>query len=179
MTPCQNIGPAGGQAAVSIRINMPEGDESQVERVATDICCLVDVSGSMCSAAKYENCDGIECEDGFSALDIVKHAINAVMNMCSENDRVSLVVFSDNAEVVFPLTKMTEQGRIKCHNLLSAQKPGGRTNLWDGILAAMETLRSDVSEPGLRRKIIMLLTDGEPTIEPPHGYVPELKNYMD
>jgi Mg-chelatase subunit ChlD len=158
---------------------MPEGDLEQVDKVPSDICCLLDVSGSMCSAAKYENSDGVECEDGFSALDIVKHAINSVMHMCAEYDRVSLVVFSDNAEVVFPLTKMTEQGRIKCHNLLAGQKPGGRTNLWDGILAAMETLRTDTSEAGVRRKVIMLLTDGEPTIEPPHGYVPELKNYMD
>jgi Mg-chelatase subunit ChlD len=133
----------------------------------------------MCSAAKYENAAGEEQQDGFSYLDIVKHAINSVMHMCSENDRVSLVVFSDSASVIFPLTKMTEQGRIKCHNLLSAQKPAGRTNLWDGILAAMETLREDTSEAGVRRKVIMLLTDGEPTIEPPHGYIPELKNYMD
>jgi hypothetical protein len=98
ITPCQHVGPDGGNAAISIRINVPEGSHEQLEKVPTDICCLLDISGSMCSAAKYENCDGVEVEDGFSALDIVKHAINSVMHMCSENDRVSLVVFSDSAE---------------------------------------------------------------------------------
>jgi hypothetical protein len=43
----------------------------------------------------------------------------------------------------------------------------------------MDTLRTDTSEPGNRRKVIALLTDGEPTIEPPHGYIPELRNYKD
>jgi Mg-chelatase subunit ChlD len=98
---------------------MPEGDSDTIEKVPSDICCLLDVSGSMCSAAKYENSDGVEQQDGFSYLDIVKHAINSVMHMVSENDRVSLVVFSDSASVVFPLTKMTEQGRIKCQTLLA------------------------------------------------------------
>ena len=51
----------------------------------------------MCSPAINENCDANADDDGFSILDIVKHAVNAVMHMLDENDRVSMVVFSDEA----------------------------------------------------------------------------------
>lgn len=92
---------AGGETDVNISIVMPEGDG---KKAPTDFCCLVDVSGSMSSPAINENCDANAADDGFSILDIVKHSVNAVMHMLDENDRVSMVVFSDNAELVFPLT---------------------------------------------------------------------------
>lgn len=52
---------------------------------------------------------------------------------------------------------------------------GGRTNLWAGIHSAMETLRDSTK----RRKAILLLTDGEPTVDPPKGYSQSLRDYMD
>ena len=43
-------------------------------------------------------------DDGYTMLDIVKHAVNAVMNMLGEDDRVSLVTFHSRVDRIFPLT---------------------------------------------------------------------------
>ena len=78
IAPCSNVGPNGGKTEVAIRINVPEGFG---DRPACDIACVVDISGSMWNFATYETCDGKETNDGFTILNIVQHAINAVMNM--------------------------------------------------------------------------------------------------
>jgi hypothetical protein len=108
VAPTKDVGEAGGDCDINVRISLPEGN---LQRQPTDFCCLVDTSGSMCSAAMNENCDKEANDDGFSILDIVKHACNAVMNMLNEEDRMSLVIFHDPAEVVFPLTNMSEEKR--------------------------------------------------------------------
>ena len=117
MAPTKDVGPEGGDVDVNVRISMPEGN---LKREPTDFCCLVDTSGSMCSAAMNDNCDKEANDDGFSILDIVKHAVNAVMHMLNEEDRMSLVIFHDEAEVVFPLTNMTEELRADCKAKLFA-----------------------------------------------------------
>lgn len=56
-------------------------------RPPTDVCCVVDVSGSM----------GVECANGdaesqgLSVLDVVKHACKTVAHSLSAQDRFSLV----------------------------------------------------------------------------------------
>lgn len=56
-------------------------------RPPTDVCCVVDVSGSM----------GIECHNGdaesqgLSVLDIVKHACKTVAHSLTAQDRFALV----------------------------------------------------------------------------------------
>ena len=95
---------------------MPEMAEGK--RQPTDFCCLVDVSGSMSADAMNENCQ-VERNDGFSVLDIVKHAVNSVMTMLEEKDRLSVVVFHSNAEIVFPLTNMNENNRKNCIDMLA------------------------------------------------------------
>ena len=43
-----------------------------------DVCCVVDISGSMGTIAKYEGEDGTMRDDGLSLLDVVKHAVKTV-----------------------------------------------------------------------------------------------------
>ena len=50
-------------------------------------------------------------DDGLNLLDVVKHACKAVMFSLDENDRFSLVVFDDEADVIFPLDNMSDANR--------------------------------------------------------------------
>ena len=75
---------------------------------------------SRASRAISKNCDLNSVEDGFSMLDIVKHAINAVMHMLNENDRISLVTFNTHAKVIFPLTSVTVANKKLCKTQLFA-----------------------------------------------------------
>lgn len=67
----------------------------------------------MKAIAEYESTKtGKMINDGMSLLDIVKHAVKAVMFTLGPEDRISLVTFAGKARVVFPLTKMADAARI-------------------------------------------------------------------
>jgi len=68
----------------NIGIKVPE----LISREPVDICCVVDVSGSMGTIASYEDEAGHLTDDGLSMLDIVKHAVTTVMHLLNENDRL-------------------------------------------------------------------------------------------
>ena len=72
-----------------------------------DICCCIDVSGSMKALAEYEStATGKMVNDGMSMLDIVKHAVKAVMFTLGPEDRLSVVTFAGKAFNTIPLTSM-------------------------------------------------------------------------
>lgn len=75
-------------ANVAVTIQIPENHM----REPVDICCIVDVSGSMSNRASYENDAGVVVDDGLSMLDIVVHSVKSVIHLLHENDR--LVSFS-------------------------------------------------------------------------------------
>eukprot|EP00500_Bicosoecida_sp_ms1_P004821 CAMPEP_0203814586 /NCGR_PEP_ID=MMETSP0115-20131106/5372_1 /ASSEMBLY_ACC=CAM_ASM_000227 /TAXON_ID=33651 /ORGANISM="Bicosoecid sp, Strain ms1" /LENGTH=621 /DNA_ID=CAMNT_0050723467 /DNA_START=34 /DNA_END=1896 /DNA_ORIENTATION=+ len=145
-------------------------------RVPADLCCVVDVSGSMCSAATMKSGEVDAEEHGLSLLDIVKHAVSTVVHSLKDGDRLSIVAYSDRATVIMPLTAMSSTGKREADRRMKLLKPGGRTNLWDGLETGMEMLRRD-ARPG-RTQAVLLLTDGCPNIEPPRGHMPMLRRYL-
>ena len=62
-----------------------------------DICCVIDVSGSMGEAATYEDETGAMIDNGLAILDMVKHAVKTMAHMMQPTDRLSLVAFSSEA----------------------------------------------------------------------------------
>lgn len=161
---------------------MTVGVADSVERVPTDICCVVDVSGSMGSLATYEGPDGLVQNDGLNILDLVKHAVKTIAHILRPEDRLSVVAFANRATTIFRPKLMTTEGRAKAIQDLELLHPNGRTNLWDGLLHGMDALKTPDDLDGLavhRRKTLLLLTDGQPNISPPNGHVQELRNYLD
>lgn len=94
---------ANGFIHVSIR---PPSNEN---RSPCDICCVVDTSGSMNERAEIQN-DKNE-RYGLSQLDLVKHALKTIVHSLEDQDRLSIVSFSDNARIVCQLTPMDKKGR--------------------------------------------------------------------
>ena len=148
-------------------------------RPPVDIAMVIDVSGSMNAAAPMQNADGTEEKTGLTVLDITKHAVKTVMEVLGPNDRLSIVKYSDNAQVVTPLSFMTDAGKAKVNFALEAMHTEGCTNIWDGILKGMETLRTRPEDSASRMANVMLLTDGQPNREPPEGHIPALRQYLD
>jgi len=137
-----------------------------------DVCCVVDISGSMNNEAEA---NGLE-SNGLSILDIVKHAVKTIINSLTNNDRLSLVSFSNSAKVVFPLIQMTEAGKARAMTDLESLAPMGMTNLWDGLKQGLQCLSEGNSDRGFKgNSAVFLLTDGEPNIDPPRGILPMLK----
>ena len=73
-------------------------------RKPADVVLVVDVSGSMNTAALYEAPDGSMVDNGLSILDIVKHACKTVAHILEPGDRLGLVAFNHEATVHAQLT---------------------------------------------------------------------------
>ena len=168
---------AEGTTLVLTTISSPE----EVERIPSDIVCVIDVSGSMGSEASV---GGLETTL-LSLLDITKHAVKTIINTLEDQDRLALISFSDNAQVVCGLTVMNAAGRARATDLVNTLHDGGSTNLWDGLVKGLDVLKGRTVDavagvPGkLRNGAIMLLTDGQPSIEPPRGHLPMLRRWRD
>jgi hypothetical protein len=61
---------------------------SNVPRVSIDVCCVVDVSGSMGTEATLKTESGKSESHGLNLLDVVKHAVTTVANVLNTNDRL-------------------------------------------------------------------------------------------
>jgi len=162
-----------GGVPVMVRLAPPQG----TGRVASDICCIVDVSGSMGTEAMLKTETGDTAGHGLSVLDVVKHSLKTIIMNLTGEDRLALVAYSNNAETIFNLTAMDDAGRTSTEQQLDQLQPSGMTNLWDGLKTGMELLKAGAG-PG-RLQHIMLFTDGLPNINPPRGILPMLKKLKD
>lgn len=57
----------------------------------------------MATEAQVKNTEGIKEKHGLSYLDVLKHAIKTIVKNLNENDRFSLVSYSDDARLEFNL----------------------------------------------------------------------------
>jgi hypothetical protein len=145
------------------------------DRVPCDICCVIDISGSMGAEATLKSVDGDVESHGLSILDIVKHAVKTIIEVMGPNDRLSIVTFSDTAEVNLKLTQMTKDGKTTANKTLDKLHPTNSTNLWGGLNAGLDVLKAE-KLPN-RLAVLFLLTDGEPNIHPPRGELGMLQHY--
>jgi hypothetical protein len=80
------------------------------KRPAVDLCCVIDISGSMGDRAEFKNEHGPTESMGLTVLDLVNHAVKTVIKSLSAQDRLAIVSFSNDAEVVLDLTPMIDFG---------------------------------------------------------------------
>lgn len=170
-----SAGSPGTDAIVPVMVSAvtPAGSE----RAPVDICCVVDVSGSMSVEALMQSEGGTSTGHGLSVLDIVKHAMKTIIATLQATDRLAVVAYSNDAKTIFGLTEMGDSGRQTAETKLEELNPDGMTNIWDGLRVAMDLLKTG-SKPGSLQHV-MLFTDGLPNINPPRGILPMLKRLKD
>ena len=147
-------------------------------RPGADICCVVDVSGSMGADATMKNESGASESHGLSLLDIVKHALATIIETLEPSDRLAIVAYSTKARTVVPLNLLSSANKSVAKNAVKALSSGGQTNLWDGLKTGLELLRAAGADVAPERNAsLFLLTDGLPNISPPRGEVAMLQRY--
>ncbi|KRX09154.1 hypothetical protein PPERSA_08870 [Pseudocohnilembus persalinus] len=157
------------QNDVMVQIVPPKGEK----RTPLDICCVVDTSGSMGSAASV----GKDAEQtGLSILDIVKHALKTVIHNLEDQDNLSIVRFDDQASIQLKMTNMDKKGKNQAQTSVEALNLGGCTNLWDGLKTGLDLIRDGSIN---KNTAVMVFTDGVPNVDPPRGYIPTLQKYLD
>eukprot|EP00301_Raphidiophrys_heterophryoidea_P027570 c9716_g1_i1.p1 GENE.c9716_g1_i1~~c9716_g1_i1.p1 ORF type:complete len:720 (+),score=170.48 c9716_g1_i1:77-2161(+) len=159
-------------ATLTVQIVPPS---AQGSRTPSNICCVVDVSGSMGDTASVKGEGGESQSFGFSILDIVKHSVKTIINILDSNDNFSLVSFTDEAKVELSLTKMDDDGKRFATKKLEELKPLRTTNIWDGLKKGLEVLNGATDSKPCH---VILLTDGVPNRSPSEGEVKALHNYM-
>jgi Ca-activated chloride channel family protein len=117
-------------------------------RVPINLALCVDVSGSM-SGEK---------------LDAARATAAAVVDALTAEDRLSLVAFADDAELLLDVRKMDARGRSAAKSAINRLETRGSTNLFDGWnLAAGRVAVAMEGEPRASHRVLML-TDGQANI---------------
>ena len=111
---------------------------------------------------------------GLTILDIVKHAVKTIIKNLSPLDTLSLVQYNQKATLVLSSTPMTNENKEKAIKITDSLSSGGQTNLWDGMCTGFSTIKNSKNH----NRVLFLLTDGCPNINPPSGYIPALKHYI-
>ena len=152
-----------------IQLNIPESDDKVVETV---VICVIDNSGSMDTKIQAQG-----ESNSLTRLSLVKHATKTVIKTIPDNAYLGLVKFSDSASVLFDITKMTDINKSLAIQSLDNLNTEGRTNIWDGLRVALDLTNNE--EYKNKNISIVLLTDGEPNINPPRGIYDTLKLALD
>jgi len=125
-----------------------------------DIVVALDLSSSMQEriGGKAAEGKGIPFK---SRLDATKDAIRAFVQG-RVDDRIGLVVFSDNAYVITPLT-FDRESLMRYVDMVDGQmlRGEGMTAIGDGLALANRLLARQAAVPGARNKVVVLFTDGE------------------
>jgi hypothetical protein len=94
-----------------LRISVQSKDVEKCPPV--DLFCCVDVSGSMgwsCAGKTDGRTEYVE--NGFSLLDLVRHALKTVIKTMRPQDRLCLMTFNNYNKIVLPFTDMNEAGQV-------------------------------------------------------------------
>jgi hypothetical protein len=164
----------GSDLGVEVLIDPPVGTAA----TPLDVCVVVDISGSMSSAATVQQ-NGQQVDMGFSVLDVTKHAVKTVIASLRPTDRLTIVTFSTNAHCKMDWMRMTPENQAHASSLIDRLNTEGATNLWDGLRLALWQFQAS-PRPGCLSSLL-LLTDGEPSphLMPPRGIVPMLQRELE
>lgn len=162
-----------------VYVNIDIEPEKGSVAVPKDIVAVIDVSGSMDSAATVNDENGKEVDVGFSLLDITKHALKTIVESMGTNDRLSIITFSDDAKVITDMTIMTDANKSLFKTKITNLNTEGSTNLWEGIRSGLNQFKN-INDPEFRTQALLVLTDGVPSRhhEPTQGVVGALKKYL-
>ena len=126
---------------VLLRIGLQAREVSRRERQQASLTFVIDTSGSMAQGER---------------LEMVKDALRILLRGLDRNDRVSIVTFGSDAQVVLGPTPADQDGAIL--DALDRLHPDGSTNLEAGLRLGYELARRTLTEDGIDR--IVLASDG-------------------
>ncbi len=128
------------EQACYVMLEISPSKDLPTSRLPLNLCLVLDKSTSM---------QGIRLQQ-------VKEATRQIIDFLEPEDTLSLVVFSDKAEVLLPGQKNVDKALAK--SVASTIQPSGGTEMLQGLLAGLQEIQTNRSEMSVNH--IILLTDG-------------------
>ncbi len=120
-------------------------DPKEFERPPLNLAIAVDTSGSMSGAP----------------INSVRLGLLNLVKELDPKDKVTLVTYSDKAEVVLESDALTDPDRDYLIEAVSNLSANGATNIYDGLRTALESVSKDMGN--MRQNRVILLSDGVAT----------------
>ncbi|MET7401457.1 von Willebrand factor type A domain-containing protein [Dactylosporangium sp. NPDC005572] len=133
------------ETARLLRIGLQTSAAPSGERRDAQLTFVVDVSGSMAEAGK---------------LDLVQHGLHTLVDQLRSTDSVAIVAYSDNADVLRPMTAVRDRGAL--HTAIDRLRIAGSTNLEAGLFKGYDIARNAFRTDATNR--VILLSDGLPNV---------------
>ena len=130
-----------GERYALVTLQLPEVAR-QTERLPLNLSLIIDRSGSMSG----------------DKLEYVKEAAIHTLQLLTEMDRVSAVIYDDEVEVIAPSRTLTAQTRDDLISRIRQVRTGGMTNLSGGWFTGCDQIADYMTPDYLNRAL--LLTDG-------------------
>lgn len=150
-----------------VSVNPPlEPTDGGIRHVPCDIVLAIDVSGSMMTVPPLPDAGDSKEQSYLNVLDLTKHATRTVVETLNENDRLGVVVFSTEVEVIHELSYMTKEEKATVMKKVDALRPLCTTNLWHGLKKGLSVLETAPPVPE-NIQALYILTDGKiPGVSP-------------
>jgi Ca-activated chloride channel family protein len=129
------------EQAYYVLLNVTPASDLPTSRLPLNLCLLLDRSTSM---------QGMRLQQ-------VKEATRQIIDKLQPDDALSLVVFSDRAEVLLPSQHNIDKAMAK--SIASTIQPSGGTEMLQGLLAGLKELERNRSDTSVNH--LILLTDGQ------------------
>jgi uncharacterized protein YegL len=152
------------ELAITVKLEEIKNIEN---RKGSDIVLVIDRSGSMGQQIEAQDASNRSIETGITCLDLVKHAVKTIVKSINKKDRLAIVIFDSEIEVLFEFTEITQFTVSQIINSLTKITPRYQTNIWGPLHEAIKMVNTRTDKT--RNPSIVFLTDGQPNIKPPRG----------
>lgn len=144
LTPSQGVMPCLGEAqALYVLLELLASEEIQSPRLPLNLCLILDRSTSMRGAR----------------LQQVKEAARFIIGQMAPDDVLTLVVFSDRAQVVLPGRRGFD--RAEATRAISGVRAGGGTEILQGLKLGFQEVQRFTDSSKEQIDHMILLTDGQ------------------
>lgn len=132
---------------VYLDITLTPQERQASSRVPLNVALVIDKSGSM---------------SGSDKIGYARDAAMSIVDQLESYDRVAIVTFDSNVQVLQPSTLVTDKARIK--RLIAGIQTGSNTALHGGMVTGAEQVRANYNAEFLNRVIV--LSDGKANVGP-------------